>query len=106
PSGVVYHELIEETRARLAEKTRLPLQGRFMRWIFFHVFVYPMRLKLALLPARLMQKIGLYALLRKIGLFKLLPIQLRKMEQMLPASGPVWAKKLPERVAPLAKPQA
>src|SRR6059058_1315104 len=80
PSGVIYHELIEETRAKLLSKSSLSLQDRFMRWIFFNVFVYPTRLKLALLPARLMQKIGLYALLRKIGLFKLLPIQLRKME--------------------------
>src|SRR3981081_173922 len=31
PSGVVYHELIEETRARLAEDVRPTLQGRFMR---------------------------------------------------------------------------
>src|SRR5947207_1791211 len=104
PSGVVYHELIEETRAKLLSQEKPTLQGRFMRWMFFHVFVYPTRLKLALLPARLMQKIGLYALLRKFGLFKLLPIQLRKMEQMLPATGSVWAKRLPERVAPRAKP--
>src|SRR3954452_23938832 len=70
PSGVVYHELIEETREKLNKDARLTLQGRFMRWMFFHVFIYPTRLKLALLPARLMQKVGLYGLLRKIGLFK------------------------------------
>jgi glycolate oxidase iron-sulfur subunit len=95
PSGVVYHELIEETRARLLKQSPQSLTDRFMRWIFFHVFVYPTRLKLALLPARLMQKIGLYALLRNVGLFKLLPAKLRKMEQMLPAAGSIWAKKLP-----------
>src|SRR5947208_6086414 len=106
PSGVVYHELIEETRARLLKRSPQGLTDRFMRGIFFHVFVYPTRLKLALLPARLMQKIGLYSLLRKIGLFKLLPIQFRKMEQMLPESGSVWAKRLPDHVEPRAKPQA
>lgn len=95
PSGVVYHELIEETRARLLKQSPQSLTDRFMRWIFFHVFVYPTRLKLALLPARLMQKIGLYGLLRKIGLFKLLPAKLRKMEQMLPSTGSIWAKTLP-----------
>ena len=63
--------------------------------MFFHVFVYPTRLKLVLLPARIMQKIRLYGLLRKIGLFKILPEQLRKMEQMLPSSGSLWARKLP-----------
>src|SRR4029077_3407623 len=67
PSGVVYHELIEETRAKLAAQTKLTVQSRFMRWMFFNVFVNPTRLKLALLPARLMQKIGVYALLRKLG---------------------------------------
>ena len=70
-----------------------------MRWISFHVFVYPTRLKLMLLPARLMQKIGLYQLLRKIGVFKLLPAQFRKMEQMLPPHGPVWAKVLPAKIS-------
>lgn len=98
PSGVVYHELIEETRARLYESPKT-LQGKFMRWVFFNVFIYPTRLKLALFPARILQKLGLYTLLRKIGLFKFLPSQLRKMEQMLPTSGKLWPKPLPERVA-------
>src|SRR3954462_5206543 len=48
PSGVVYHELIEETRARLAASQTPTLQGRFMRWLFFNVFTKPTRLKLAL----------------------------------------------------------
>jgi glycolate oxidase iron-sulfur subunit len=98
PSGVVYHELIEETRERLNRDVKLTLQGRFMQWIFFHVFIYPTRLKLALLPARLMQRIGLYGLMRRIGLFKVLPAQLRKMEQMLPATGKIWPRRLPERM--------
>jgi glycolate oxidase iron-sulfur subunit len=97
PSGVVYHELIEETRARLYEAPKT-LQGRFMRWVFFNIFIYPTRLKLALLPARIMQKIGLYSLLRKIGVFNVLPSQLRKMEQMLPTSGRLWPRPLPERI--------
>ena len=92
PSGVVYHELIEETRSRLAASQKLTLQGRFMRWLFFNIFARPTRLKLALLPARILQKIGVYSLLRKVGVFKLLPSQLRKMEQMLPASGRLWPK--------------
>src|SRR5438034_1119855 len=104
PSGVVYHELIEETRARLAESQTPTLQDRFMRWIFFNVFIHPTRLKLALLPARLLQKIGLYELLRKTGALKILPPQLRKMEQMLPPTGPLWPKPLPEHVAPATAP--
>ena len=92
PSGVVYHELIEETRARLASVAKPSLQSRFMQWIFFHIFTKPTRLKMALLPARLLQKIGLYGLLRKSGMFRLLPMQLRKMEQMLPMSGALWPR--------------
>jgi glycolate oxidase iron-sulfur subunit len=95
PSGVVYHELIEETRARLAATQMLTAQGRLMRWFFFNVFVHPTRLKLALLPARMLQKLGVYPLLRRLGLFKILPSQLRKMEQMLPESGRLWPRRLP-----------
>jgi glycolate oxidase iron-sulfur subunit len=97
PSGVVYHELIEETRARLYEPPKT-LQGKFMRWMFFNVFVHPTRLKLALFPARILQKLGVYAFLRKIGVFNVLPSQLRKMEQMLPTRGKLWPRALPENV--------
>jgi glycolate oxidase iron-sulfur subunit len=97
PSGVVYHELIEETRSQFAKLSPPTRQDRFMRWIFFNIFTHPRRLKMALLPARLMQKIGLYPLLRRSGLFRLLPPQLRKMEQMLPAEGSLWPRPLPEQ---------
>src|ERR1700689_874576 len=65
PSGVVYHELIEETRAKLAPSQHLSAQGRFMRWLFFNLFTRPARLKFALFPARVLQKLGVYSLLRK-----------------------------------------
>jgi glycolate oxidase iron-sulfur subunit len=103
PSGVVYHELIEETRQRFAQLTsdasanRPTLTDRFMRWMFLHVLTDPTRLKLAMLPARLMQKVWLYQRLRRVGLFKLLPVKLQKMEQMLPTRGKLWPKRLPER---------
>ena len=96
PSGVAYHELIEETRARLGETETLRGSRRLMRAIFFNVFVYPSRLKWALLPARILQKLGVYRLLRKSGMFAVLPSGLRKMEQMLPAEGRLWPKALPE----------
>jgi glycolate oxidase iron-sulfur subunit len=99
PSGVVYHELIEETRDRLSQTQSLTAQGRFMRWLFFNVFTRPTRLKLALLPARVLQKTGVYPLLRKVGLFGLLPKPFRKMEQMLTAAGPLWPHNLPPSMA-------
>jgi glycolate oxidase iron-sulfur subunit len=95
PSGVVYHELIEETRARLAETHPPRGQDRLMRSLFFNIFVHPTRLKLALLPARILQKLGIYPLLRNAGVFNLLPTKLRKMEQMLPATGSLWPSALP-----------
>ncbi len=106
PSGVVYHELIEEARPKLARFTEPSLQSRFMRWVFLHIFAEPRRLKLVLLPARVAQKIGLYALLRKSGIFKLLPMQLRKMEQMLPPDGPLWPNRLPYRIPPVQNPKS
>ena len=105
PSGVVYHELIEETRARFAEQEskdpniKLDTSSKLMRWLFFNVFTNSRRLKIALLPARVMQKIGMYNLLRRSGIMKILPAQLRKMEQMLPPTGNIWPRPLPERVA-------
>src|SRR5690606_33246482 len=74
----------------------LTAQDKLMRWVFFNLFTRPDRLKWVLLPARVMQKIGLYGLLRRTGIFKLLPMRWRKMEQMLPARGPLWPVELPE----------
>jgi glycolate oxidase iron-sulfur subunit len=104
PSSVVYHELIEETRARLAPirslRGRPPAASGLLNWMFANVFIHPTRLKLALLPARLLQKVGLYGLMRRVGLFRLLPAGLAKMEQMLPPNGPVWPRRSPEIVEP------
>jgi glycolate oxidase iron-sulfur subunit len=92
PSGVIYHELIEETRYRLADAATAPLSARLLGWFTSKVMVYPSRLKLALLPARLMQRAGLYGLFRRGGAMRLLPEWLRKMEQMLPESGTIWPR--------------
>src|SRR5690554_6164650 len=73
PSGVIYHELIEDARLRFAQSDQPTAQSRLMRWIFFNIMTRPDRLKWAILPARIMQKMGVYGLLRKTGLFKLLP---------------------------------
>src|SRR5271170_6520675 len=69
PSGVVYHELIEETRARLA-----PAQpaNRWLRWMMFNILPFPRRLRLVLLPVRILQQLGIHSLFRKMGLLKLL----------------------------------
>ena len=98
PSGVVYHELIEETRSKLDDEKTLSGQQRLLRLLFFKVFVHPTRLKLALLPARILQKLGIYSALRRSGVLNILPSGLRKMEQMLPPEGALWPRALPELV--------
>jgi glycolate oxidase iron-sulfur subunit len=85
PSGVVYHELIEETRARLIES---PPKDRLLRWMLFNIFTSPKRLRLLLLPVRILDRLGVLWLLRKI-----LPSTLQKMDQMLPP-GPLWPQSL------------
>lgn len=101
PSGVVYHELIEQTRQRLEAYSRqhpspsTDSQG-VLRWIARHVLTHPTRLKLAVLPVRLLQRAGIYEWLRRLRVFDLLPPSLRQLERMLPAAGPLWPPSLPE----------
>lgn len=100
PSGVEYHLLIEDARHKLAnltpqESNRQGGLGRLGRWMVFHVLTRPERLRLALLPARLLQKVGLYGLLRRVGLMRLVPGVLGRMERMLSDSGPLWPKPIP-----------
>lgn len=100
PSGVEYHRLIEDARHKLEpvrhERSGLPSAGaRFQKWFFYNVLTQPSRLRLALLPARLLQKLGLWSVARRMGLMRLLPASLRGMERMLPPGGPLWPRPLP-----------
>ncbi len=101
PSGVKYHELIEETRARFTPHRKFKLSERLMRWIFLNLFTAPGLLKVTLLPARLLQKIGLWQPLTHLT-GGLLPFEFRKMQQMLPPKGPLWEKNLAEYYPPTA----
>jgi glycolate oxidase iron-sulfur subunit len=101
PSGVVYHELIEETRSVL---TSLPQAAprkphpasRIVNWLVLHVFPWPWRIKLAILPARIMQKLRLWGPITRSAA-KVLPAQLEKMQQLLPITGPLWPRRLAKR---------
>ena len=96
PSGVVYHELIEETRQHLGKLKRITLLDRLVQTMFFNVFPHPLRLKLSMLGPRVLQKIGWWNLLVHLS-SKILPAQLDKMQQMLPVTGPLWEKPLQQR---------
>jgi glycolate oxidase iron-sulfur subunit len=60
PSNVVYHELIEAYRIGIDQKFPPSQLQRLYRWLCFHILVHPTRLKLALLPVRLLQRIDLF----------------------------------------------
>jgi glycolate oxidase iron-sulfur subunit len=99
PSGVIYHELIEETRHHLAEKRKPRGVGRLIHLMVLHVFPYPFRMKVCLFPVRLLQLTGLWRLMTK-WTAPLLPAELEKMQQMLPAKGQIWPRKLKRHYPP------
>ena len=86
PSGVQYGKLIEPFRVAM-ETTgdkRAKSADWFHRTILFGIFPYPGRMRLALAPARLAQRLGLVSFARRIGLLALLPARLRQLVDMLP----------------------
>ncbi len=105
PSGVQYGQLIEPFKVALQQSAppgkRSWLQSLFLRYLF----PYGNRVKIALAPARVMQRVGLIDTMEKVGLTRLLPPTLRQMHAMLPklASGGV---NLPEVLPPLGPKRA
>jgi glycolate oxidase iron-sulfur subunit len=103
PSGVVYHELIEETRANLAEHLKLnptlsdsPREGPLLRWMTFNILTHPLRLKLAMLPLRILQRLGIYSRLQRLRVLELFPPGWQKMLRMLSSRGPIWPRAIPD----------
>jgi len=86
PSNVIYHEIIEEARVRLAERFGSDKPTGLTRWLIFNVVTRPERLKGAVAAARL---------LRTVGLDRLLPSNLRGLIRAIPA-GRAWPTALPK----------
>ena len=97
PSGVAYHELIDECRRRLVRQHKPGLADRLLRAMFLNVFANPVTFKLVLLPVRILQRLDLWERLTSPRIAKLLPRQFEKMEQMLPPTGPLWESPLSGR---------
>jgi glycolate oxidase iron-sulfur subunit len=101
PSGVQYGKLIEPFKVAL--QTSAPPAARaglFERLILHHLFPYADRVKAALVPAWLFQRLGLIGLSERAGLTKLLPGTLRRLQAMLPdLTRP--ARALPEVLPPI-----
>ncbi|HVS71796.1 MAG TPA: heterodisulfide reductase-related iron-sulfur binding cluster [Phycisphaerae bacterium] len=70
PSGVVYHELIEEVRPRVAEAVLgegRRMRSRTLQWMVEHVLPYPKRAGAAMSPLNLARKVGLGGTARKVA---------------------------------------
>lgn len=91
PSGVRYHQILEPFRAGLAKAegshSSLP---RLQRWVLANIFPYRRRNRLALGPARLLQRLHLDRLVSRLA-----PRSLRSMHAMLPRLKPHYGR-LPE----------
>lgn len=88
PSGVQYGHLIEGTRAHLHEHYERPVDQRLKMKAVELSFPYPNRMELALLPVRILRRVGIIPLLHKIGFMKLLG-NLGDMESLLPPLPPI-----------------
>ncbi|MEY2727843.1 MAG: Lactate utilization protein [Planctomycetota bacterium] len=101
PSGVQYGRLLEPFRVEMqapqhpsaaatasqanpTSQTSPTREDWFHRFILYGLFPYRRRLQLALLPARLMQRLNLDKAARRLGLTRLLPKKLQRMESQLP----------------------
>ncbi|MCC6421654.1 MAG: (Fe-S)-binding protein [Gemmataceae bacterium] len=95
PSGVQYGRLIEPFRIHLEKTAPRRDLGLLKRWLLFHVTPHARRMRWALAPARLMQKLRLDRLMEKMGLTRLLPSFVRQLYDMLPRLKPHYGR-LPE----------
>jgi glycolate oxidase iron-sulfur subunit len=88
PSGVQYGKLIEPFRVAMAEaganNGNAARDDWFHRHILFGLFPYRDKLRRALLPARIAQRLGIIRLMQATRLTRLLPAQMGRLVEMLP----------------------
>jgi glycolate oxidase iron-sulfur subunit len=85
PSGVQYGKMIEPFKIALQSSATGPSKSSWLERIILHqLFPYPRRVKWALLPARLLQRVGFLDWAERVGITRLLPPTLRRMQGMLP----------------------
>jgi glycolate oxidase iron-sulfur subunit len=89
PSGVQYGRLIEPFRAYLARTQAPSIElNALQKLVLFGLTPYARRMRWALAPLRLMQRLGLDRLVEKSGLLRLLPPLLRQMNETVPRLEP------------------
>jgi glycolate oxidase iron-sulfur subunit len=85
PSGVQYGRMIEPFKIALQQSAPPSGKGSFLQnLILRHLFPYSARVKAALAPARILQRLGVLDWAERTGLTRLLPPTLRRMQAMLP----------------------
>ncbi len=106
PSGVQYGRLIEPFKVAM-QRSAPPerREGLLSRLILQKLFPYPGRVKAALAPARLLQKLGMIDLAESVGLTRLLPSTLGRMQAMLPKLG-ARGSRLPAILPPIGPKRA
>ncbi len=106
PSGVQYGKIIEPFKVAIQTATP-PAQraGLIERLVLQHLFPHSGRVKLALAPARLFQKLGLLDLAESTGLTRLLPRTLQRLQAMLPQLDRAGSR-LPELSPPIGPKRA
>jgi glycolate oxidase iron-sulfur subunit len=106
PSGVQYGKMIEPFKIALQKSaTGHDKTSLLERLILHHLFPYPGRVKMALAPARLLQRTGLLDWADRTGLTRLLPPTLRRMQAMLPKMSGSEGR-LPEVLPPIGPKRA
>lgn len=102
PSGVRYGRLIEPVHLALDELERrerpLARWDWFRELVLFRIFPFRDRIRLAIWPVRLLQKLGIYDFLERLGLWRLLPGRVGRMITLVPpptAQGPRLPRFLP-----------
>lgn len=129
PSGVVYHELIEQTRAALEKARPQPiapaceveggrgttgelqigswarhrgLADRLGRWVLLRIMTRPARLKMALLMPKLLHRLRLWRPLARTTARRL-PGMIGRMQRLTPVDTPLWPRATAGRHAPLSQ---
>ncbi len=106
PSGVQYGKIIEPFKIALARSAPTSDQPSLLqRLVLHHLFPSRQRVRLALAPARLLQKLGVIDWAESSGLTRFLPPTLRRLQAMLPPlTGS--AGRLPEVLPPIGPKRA
>jgi glycolate oxidase iron-sulfur subunit len=94
PSGVQYGRIIGSYKKDVAQLGSVfPTLNPLQRWMLFHLTPYAGRMRWALAPLRLMQRLGLAGMVRRMG--RLLPASLRRTVEIVPPLAPHYGR-LPE----------